>query len=92
MTKKILCATLLAFAFCAVAAPVRAGAIKEGVETAAKETKEDLEPLGEDVDFLGRSLFYGLGAVLAAPFRLAQDVFNAISQGASGEKIADHTN
>ena len=92
MVKNLLLGALLVCAFCAVAVPVHTGAIKEGVETAARETKEDLEPLGEDADFLGRSLFYGIGAVVVAPFRFAQDVLNALAQGASGEKIVDHPN
>ena len=47
---------------------------------------------GETLDHAGRSLVYGLGALLVAPLRLLQDIFNGISQGAAHEKFCDHTN
>ena len=50
------------------------------------------ESVGETLDHAGRSLVYGLGALLVAPFRLLQDIFNGVSQGAAHEKFCDHTN
>ncbi len=71
---------------------LQAGAVKEGLSSASDQVGKGLEPVGEDVDYLGRSAFYGLGAIAIAPFRFVQDVINAISQGTSNEKLLDHTN
>ena len=70
----------------------QAGIVKDGLSSTSENVGNGLAPVGEDVDYLGRSLFYGIGAALAAPFRLLQDIFNGISQGAANEKLCDHTN
>ena len=83
---------LIVILFLACSGAVHAGAVKDGVDSAGQAVGKGLEPVGEDVDFFGRSLFFGIGAVVAAPFRFVQDVINAVSQGMAHEKLWDHTN
>ena len=69
-----------------------AGDLEDGMDSAGQEIGKGLEPVGEDVNYLGRSMFYGIGAIVIAPFRFVQDAINAIAQGTSNEKLWDHTN
>ena len=91
MTKRLICG-LMAILFLASAGLACAGAVKDGMDSAGQAVGKGLEPVGEDVDYLGRSLFFGIGAVVAAPFRFVQDVINAVFQGVAHEKLWDHTN
>ena len=69
-----------------------AGEIKDDLSATGEEIGKTLEPVGEDADFVGRSMFYGIGAIVIAPFRFVQDAINAIFQAMSNEKLWDHTN
>ena len=71
---------------------VHAGILKDDLNEASETAGKGLEPVGEDADYLGRSIVYGIGAIAVAPLRFLQDVFNGISQGAANEKLSDHTN
>ena len=71
---------------------LHAGEVKDDVSATAEELGKTLEPVGEDADYLGRSAVYGIGAIVVAPFRFVQDMINAFCQGASNEKLWDHTN
>ena len=71
---------------------LQAGELKDDLSQTIEETGKGLEPVGEDADYLGRSMFYGIGAIVIAPFRFVQDAINAISQATSNEKLWDHTN
>ena len=84
MRKIVLLVLLLMFSF-------RVAAIAQTDATVAQPAEES-RGLGEDLDCLGRSLVYGIGAVVIFPFRLAQDMLNAFFQGTSHEKLWDHTN
>ena len=83
----MLCVVLLG-----ATASLQAGAIKDGASDVGQGVVTAAEPVAEDADFAGRSVFWGLGALVAIPFRWLQDAFNAMSQGAANEKFVDHTN